>query len=250
MADNYYAGTSGLILPVPNKLHYPINFQQKSRLCYYASLMNTIEINSSFYKTPTAKTVKKWADEVPATFKFTFKLTKDITHAKNLEFNPSLIEKFISVISNVGEKKGCLLVQLPPSIRIAQINHLYRLIYTLRAADPNASWKIALELRHPSLYTEEVIKFLNDMNIGLVKQDKVITSNSLNNILTNFVYFRFHGPDGNYRNSYSADTLSAYAEQIVDYLTQEKDVYAYFNNTMGFPIKDLKKLNSYINNML
>lgn len=246
---NYYAGTSGLILPVPNKLYYPAEFIDQSRLCYYASLMNSVEINSSFYKIPLAKTVKRWAEEVPANFKFTFKLAKDITHAKNLAFDPKLIEKFINVISNVGEKKGCLLVQLPPSIRIGQLYQVYHLIHLLRANDLNSDWKIALEFRHQSLYTNEILDFLNSMNIGIVKQDKIGSPSFTNENTPNFVYFRFHGPDGNYRNSYSDDALLAYGEQIAELLQQEKQVYVYFNNTMGSAFQNLQQLNANVNNM-
>ncbi len=83
--NTFYSGTSGLVLPVP-KLLYPAEFQDKSRLTYYASLFNSIEINSSFYKIPQIPTVCKWAESVPDNFQFTFKLSKAITHAKGLEF--------------------------------------------------------------------------------------------------------------------------------------------------------------------
>lgn len=112
--ENYYSVTSGLLLPVPNKLHYPKEFQEKSRLCYYASLMDSIEINSSFYKVPQVSTMKKWAADVPEEFRFTFKLFKEITHNKDLAFDPEVVSSFFSVISHVEEKKGCLLVQFPP----------------------------------------------------------------------------------------------------------------------------------------
>src|SRR5690554_3131640 len=115
---NYYSGTSGLLLPVPNKSHYPKEFQDKSRLCYYFSLMNSIEINSSFYKIPLSATVDKWAGEVPEEFRFTFKLFKEITHNKDLAFDPNTLAKFFEIIAAVGNKKGCVLVQFPPSVRI------------------------------------------------------------------------------------------------------------------------------------
>ena len=92
----YYFGTSGLFLPVPNKLFYPEEFQDKSKLCYFASLMNSIEINSSFYKITLSSTIKKWADDVPDEFLFTFKLFKEITHANDLIFNPKTIAKFFN----------------------------------------------------------------------------------------------------------------------------------------------------------
>ncbi len=100
-----YGGTSGLTLLLP-KRSFPLEFQDKSRLTYYASIFNTIEINSSFYKIPQASTIQKWAESVPADFKFTFKLWRDITHTKGLVFKQEDVERFMGVIDKVGKKKG------------------------------------------------------------------------------------------------------------------------------------------------
>ena len=69
MKDNYskniFSGTSGLVVPERNKSFFPPAFRDKSRLTYYASLFNSIEINSSFKKPPLPRTVMKWAADVP-----------------------------------------------------------------------------------------------------------------------------------------------------------------------------------------
>src|SRR4051812_43057690 len=91
----FYSGISGLVLPVPNKSLYPPEFRETSRLTYYASLFNSIEINSSFYKVPIAKTVNKWTTEVPDHFKFTYKLWREITHNKELLFNANDVDRFM-----------------------------------------------------------------------------------------------------------------------------------------------------------
>ena len=113
--QRYYTGLSGLQLPVPKYL-YPAPFENASRLTYYASLFNSIEINSSFYKIPQLATVRKWAGEVPDHFKFTFKLWKGITHNKGLEFSKEDLSAYFKSINSVVEKKGCLLIQFPPGL--------------------------------------------------------------------------------------------------------------------------------------
>jgi len=115
--NSFYSGTRGLVLPVPQVL-YPPEFSGKSRLTYYASLFNSVEINSSFYKMPKAATVLKWADSVPQNFQFTFKLLKAVTHAKALDFSAEDVDLFIQTVNNIGNKKGCLLVQFPPSLKM------------------------------------------------------------------------------------------------------------------------------------
>ena len=246
---NYYSGTSGLLLPVPNKLHYPEAFQDKSRLCYYASLMNTIEINSSFYKIPLSSTVTKWAADVPDHFRFTFKLFKEITHNKDLAFDEERVARFFEVIGHVKDKKACLLVQFPPSIRIAHFTRLRYLMSVLRENDPDMEWNIALEFRHPSLYVGEIDELLAEYKLGMVIHDKSPANSPLKASAPNFIYLRFHGPGGNYRGSYQDDVLYEYAGYISEWLAEGKKVFTYFNNTMGTAHANLNTLREYVSNM-
>ena len=166
--ENYYSGTSGLLLPVPNKLHYPDEFQDKSRLYYYASLMNSIEINSSFYKIPLSSTIKKWADDVPK------------------------------------------------------------------------------EFRHQSLYTEEVYELLETYQMGMVIHDKYPSNSPIRESHTDFIYLRFHGPEGNFRGSYEEGVLNDYAIYINQWLSEGKTVFVYFNNTMGEAHANLSMLRQIV----
>lgn len=248
--EGYHSGTSGLLLPVPNKLHYPEEFQQRSRLCYYSSLMDSIEINSSFYKIPMASTVRKWADDVPERFRFTFKLFKGITHAPQLGFIPGEISRFMNVISSAGGKKGCLLVQFPPSVRIGHFPQLSRLISALREYDPGKEWKIALEFRHASLYVDEVMELLDEHGLGMVIHDKGLGAGPSDGPDSDFRYLRFHGPGGNYTGSYGEDVLSEYAGYIAAWLLEGKEVYVYFNNTMGDAYGNLRTLRAFVDGQI
>ncbi|MES2448897.1 MAG: DUF72 domain-containing protein [Bacteroidota bacterium] len=240
--NNFYAGTSGLLLPVPNKTYYPQKFQDKSRLSYYSSLVNSIEINSSFYKIPQAITIAKWALAVPVDFKFTFKLFKAITHQKGLIFDEDLVSQFFKVIDHVRDKKGCVLVQLPPSININYFAQIRLLMMVLKVNNLNNCWKIAFEFRHPSLYCGEVFELLNEFNMGMVLHDKAKSASSFIDIEMDFVYLHFHGPDGNYKGTYDDEVLDEYASYINDWLANKKQVYVYFNNTMGNVYANLNTL--------
>lgn len=244
--SSFYSGTSGLLLPVRNKLFYPEEFKEKSRLCFYGSLMNSIEINSSFYKVPMASTVAKWATDVPENFKFTFKLAKEITHHTGLAFDPEAVKKFMEVISAVGDKKGCLLVQFPPSVRIGNLKQLVLLMKCLRECDPDFSWNIALEFRHVSLYCDQVYHLLEEYGLGMVIQDKPPAVTPMLETDLSFIYLRFHGPEGSYRGSYEQDVLDEYAGYIKDWMAEGKTVYCYFNNTMGEAIANLYTLKDLV----
>ncbi|WP_221392596.1 DUF72 domain-containing protein [Dyadobacter sp. NIV53] len=240
-----YAGTSGLVLPVPNKQMYPPEFQDKSRLAYYASLFNSIEINSSFYKVPMAATVQKWAESVPDEFRFTFKLWREITHAKGLTFKAEDVDRFIRTIDLAGNKKGCLLVQFPPSLKINKIGQLEKLLIDINEANSARQWKVFLEFRHISWYHEEMTDLLGDYKMDLVIHDKPSSATPIMDTREN-IYLRFHGPDGDYKGSYSEDFLHEYAQYIQDWSAEGKTVYVYFNNTMGDAIKNLQTLNNFV----
>ena len=165
--QNFYSGTSGLVLPVKNKLEYPEEHRSKSRLHYYSTLFNTIEVNSIFYKLPRQQTVERWAAEVTDNFKFTFKLSKDITHCKDLDFDKAAINKFLNVIDIPENKKGCILIQFPGKITSEYMPKLKHLLNCIK----NVNWTLAIEFRHISWYTPSTIKFLNSFNATCVIHD-------------------------------------------------------------------------------
>lgn len=242
----FYSGTSGLNLPLPRS-QYPEEFREKSRLEYYASLFNSLEINSCFYKLPRSATVAKWAEAVPADFRFTCKISKSITHAKNLQFSQSDINDFISVMENMGEKKGCLLAQFPPSLKIENVSGLQKLLEALDEAVYNTNWKLAIEFRDPSWYEREIFELLEEVEAALVIHDIPKSATPLDNVTADFIYLRFHGPEPRYRGDYSDETLKRYAGYINKWLNEKKTVYAYMNNTAGAAFKNLQSLNNYVN---
>ncbi|MGN6532858.1 MAG: DUF72 domain-containing protein [Ginsengibacter sp.] len=241
----FYSGTSGLDLPVPRS-QYPVEFQGKSRLQFYATLFNSIEINSIFYKLPRSSTVVNWAESVPANFRFTFKVSKTITHAKGLQFAVKDVDDFMKAVENIGEKKGCLLAQFPPSLKIEMLDQLQRLLETLGEATNNSGWKLATEFRDSSWYEREVHELLEEYNAAMVLQDMPKSATPLNYATGDFIYLRFHGPEPRYRGDYSDELLKQYAGYIHKWISEKKTVYAYFNNTVGAAVKNLQTLNSYV----
>ncbi len=245
MTSNFYSGTSGLVLPV-SQSHYPPEFQGKSRLTYYGFLFNSVEINSSFYKIPKVATVSKWAESVDENFRFTFKLSKVITHAKALSFKEEDVALFIQTIEHIGSKKGCLLIQFPPSLKIENMSQVEHLLMAIKNEDKNNLWKVAIEFRNLSWYHDEVYDLLNTYKTAMVIHDLPASATPLSESKSEFMYIRFHGPGGRYRGSYSDDFLFQYADYIKKGMKEGKGVYIYFNNTMGDAIKNLQTLNGFL----
>jgi uncharacterized protein YecE (DUF72 family) len=244
IAKSFYSGTSGLVLPVPQRL-YPADFQGSSRLEYYASLFNSVEINSSFYKNPKVSTVLKWAQLTPEEFRFTFKLSKSISHAKQLAFKTEEVEAFMQTINAASGKKGCLLVQLPPALKVERIAELQRLLEHLKTANI-PGWKIAIEFRHNSWYHQQVYDLLDRFDAAIVIHDIPASATPVIETGASFKYLRFHGENGRYRGSYPDNILQEYAARISSWLENGQTVYCYFNNTMGDAVFNLQALNKFV----
>jgi uncharacterized protein YecE (DUF72 family) len=232
---------SGIVLPTP-KYNFPVEFQNSSRLTYYASLFNSIEINRSFYGLPQAKSLARWSNEVPVDFKFTFKLWKQITHLKELQFNEFDVTEFMRTISNVGDKRGCLLIQFPASIKNHYADQLGRLLSAIKINNANNPWYVAIEFRDNSWYTEETYDLMNQFGTAIVIHDKPGAPPANIELKSKIKYLRFHGPRGDYRGSYDKAFLHEYATYIQEWREAGNLVFVYFNNTNGDAYNNLRQL--------
>jgi uncharacterized protein YecE (DUF72 family) len=240
---HFYAGTSNVVLPVPNKAFFPEAYRDKSRLHYYASLFNSVEINSSFYKIPMSRTVAKWAADVPDGFRFTFKLWKGITHVGGLAYRQEDLYPFLEAIAPAADKKGCLLLQFPASLTAVHFAQLAKLLADVEQAN-RQYWPLALEFRHHSWYSDKVYRLLEKHEATIVTHDMPASSTPDVGLDTKNRYLRFHGERGKYGGSYDDYFLHEYAGYIKTWLREKKVVYVYFNNTMGSAVQNLITLNS------
>ncbi|HTN45727.1 MAG TPA: DUF72 domain-containing protein [Flavipsychrobacter sp.] len=242
----FYCGTSNVVLPEPNKAFFPLEYQDKTRLSYYSSLFNTVEINSTFYRLPMPRTVEKWANEVPDEFCFTFKLWREITHARELSYHTGDVGKFLDVINNIGEKKGCLLVQFPASIRMSYFSKVRRLLDALSDGGKLSGWHLAVEFRDRSWYTDVVYEMLEHYKAAIVVHDMPRSATPSIEMQQHVAYLRFHGEEGDYKGSYSSDFLGEYATYVQSRLAKGQPVFAYFNNTIGDAFRNAITLNQYV----
>lgn len=236
-----FIGTSNITLP-GNKSTFPKAFRNKSRLNYYSSLFNTVELNSPFYKIPMAATFKKWAADTKKGFQFSVKLWKGITHIKQLDFDADDINSFIQKASELKNKKGCLLLQFPGKIAFDYFGHVEKLLEILTIATKTDRWRIAVEFRNAGWYTGETFELMDEFGASMVLHDHPKAKNEQLNKNARFIYIRFHGPEGNYKDSYSTAYLQSKAIMIQQYINSGKDVYVYFNNTAGDAFNNARTL--------
>jgi uncharacterized protein YecE (DUF72 family) len=245
LQTSYISGLSGINLPVPKYL-FPEEFQAASRLKYYSTFFNSLEVNSSHYKIPRERTVANWALDVNRDFKFTFKLSREITHTKHLDFDANWIEKFLPPISAVNDKKACVLIQFPPGLSLSNMHELERLFTSINCSSFSQGWRLAIEFRNKDWYNEDTYEILRANKASFVIHDMPASHTPMLESTSDFMYLRFHGPTGNYRGSYSEAYLAEYAGYIKTWISEGKLVFAYFNNTAGDAFNNLITLNRYL----
>jgi uncharacterized protein YecE (DUF72 family) len=158
-------GTSGYTYPEWKGSFYPPKLPAAQMLPYYAERFATVEINATFYRMPTAKTVGGWAAATPATFTFVLKAPKRITHDKRLTDVDEPLAYFCETARGLGPKLGPILFQLPPYFR----KDTGRLADLLARLPPGLA--AALEFRHASWFADDVYEILRAHNAALCIAD-------------------------------------------------------------------------------
>ncbi len=180
---------------------------------------------------------------VPDDFQFTIKLWQGITHEELYDQND--LEKFFAAIQCLGNKKGCLLMQFAAKTKM-DFSGFDRLLRNIRRLDPREDWRLAVEFRHTQWYAQEIYEILDEFGASMVLHDMPKCIPPELNKRADFVYLRFHGEKGDYRGSYSICLLQNKAKEIHRWLEQGKDVYTYFNNTIGDASSNLQTLGDLV----
>lgn len=237
-----YIGTSGWSYAHWAKgVFYPKGMKPGEWLPFLAGFFNTVEVNSSFYRLPRPEFVKRWRAITPGRFRLAMKMWRRITHDKRLRDCRREVRDFLTVISELGPKRGPILVQLPPSLR-RDDDLLDDFLLDFRSTARPSRPRITVELRHTSWLCPEVYALLDLHNVALCLADlpqyQVTEPNN-----AKFIYIRRHGPVGAYRGLYTARHINKDAAAIRQWLCQGRDVYIYYNNDIeGFAVANAAQL--------
>ena len=146
MAGRFYLGTSGFAYDEWRKgVFYPEDLKKDDMLDYYSTQLSSVEVNYTFRRFPTEKTVEKWRAKAAPGFVFTLKANQRITHWKKLEDVGEDVRDFIARGKLLGDRFGCVLFQCPPSLKY-DAALLDAFLATLPAGGPS----YAMEFRHDS----------------------------------------------------------------------------------------------------
>ncbi len=223
---NLYIGCSGFYNNDWKGSLYPEDSKSKDFLTLYSQVFNSVEINSTFYRKPTQKTLQKWFDETPENFRFFIKIPKTISHEKRLKDCKAEISEFCDHIqSGLKEKLAGFLYQFPPSFKNTPENT------DVILDNINFNFLNVIEFRHESWWKEEVFHLLRENNI--VFSGVSFPGNLPEEVIINhpdILYYRLHGKPVLYKSEYSEEFLKDLAEKIEK---EQHKTFIFFNNTWG-----------------
>ena len=185
----YYLGCSGWSYDGWKGTFYnPSDLDNRYWLLYYSQIFDFVEIDSTFYRMPSAFMVNNWNKRTPDNFKFAVKFPKVITHDKRLKDVDKDIERFYDVMEPLYDKILVFLMQLPPSLQLVEgLDLIKNLQYTL---DP--SFRYAIEVRHHSWFNELFYNYMKEKNYCHVwSQQNILITPSI--LTTDFLYLRLIG---------------------------------------------------------
>jgi uncharacterized protein YecE (DUF72 family) len=268
-AGPFHVGISGWRYPPWRGVFYPPGLVQRRELEYASRSLASVEVNGSFYSLQRPSSYEQWRAQTPAGFVFSVKGPRFVTHMKKLAgVEVPLANFFASGLLALGDRLGPVLWQLPPTLgfdadRLAAFFAL--LPRTTRAAaqlathhdqrldgravtttDANRPLRHALEVRHASFETVELVQLLRDNDVALVCADTAGKWPTLDDVTSDFVYVRLHGDRELYVSGYGDAALDRWAARARTWQmggtptdgrtlgppapVREREVFLYFDN--------------------
>jgi len=159
-----FVGTSGWSYPSWKPGFYPQKTPQTKFLEYYASQLNSVEVNYTFRRLPTAPMLSKWLAAASNDFRFSFKASERITHILRLEGCGGELEVLSRALAPAQEtgQMGVVLFQLPPNFKL----NLDRFRSFLQDA-AGSGLRLAFEFRNATWFCDAVYDTLRSHNAAL-----------------------------------------------------------------------------------
>jgi len=229
-----YVGTSGWAYPSWKPAFYPEKLAQKNFLSFYATKLNTVEVNFTFRQLVKETTVQKWLADTPEHFRFTIKAHQVLTHIKRLKGTDEFLQHFLGTLEPLerAQRLGPILFQLPPNFKADQavLSEFLRILprgvrgsFEFR----NASWfgeaKPGEAKPGEAKPDEATWQTLRERNTALCVAESE-ERDTPDVVTSNFVYYRYRKPN------YTPEERKAMVSRIQQHLAEGRDVFAYFKH--------------------
>jgi uncharacterized protein YecE (DUF72 family) len=244
MAAPIHLGTSSFTATGWEQTFYPRGLKSSDYLAYYAEHFDSVEVDSTFYACPSAKTVSGWFSKTPGNFIFSVKVPQSITHDKVLVDCDVEWKEFLDTVGLLRQKLGPIVFQFPYFNRAVFRDRepfVGRLVPFLKKLPKDQ--KFAIELRNKDWLDGDLTYALTEFRVALVLQDRSWMADPLSfkfdPITADFTYIRWIG------NRKEIEAMVQTWDKVVVERTQELSnwvdfchqtrkrgvtVYAYANN--------------------
>ena len=217
-------GTAGWSIPRASARHFDV---AGTHLWRYSRRLSCAEINSSFHRPHASATYAKWRDSTPPEFRFAVKLPRTITHERGLADVREPLVQFLDQIEDLAEKRGPVLVQLPPSLDLDE-TVVTKFFEHLRGLYRGA---VVCEPRHATWFTPAADSLLKAFAVARVAADPPpVPSAALPGAWSGIAYFRLHGSPRKYWSPYPEEFLATLAASI-GHVCAADEVWCVFDNT-------------------
>jgi uncharacterized protein YecE (DUF72 family) len=203
---------------------YPPGLPAGRWLERYATLFDTVEVNTTFYRLIARDAVARWVEQTPAHFVFAVKASRYLTHVRRLRDIGDGVATFYERLQPVLEagRLGPVLWQLPESFH-RDDQRLASALAELPAG------RHAFEFRHLSWFAPEVYALLREHHVALVIGDHPARPFQSDESTAPWRYVRMHYGSRGRRGNYSLRELESWARRVHGWRA-EGCVYVYFNN--------------------
>jgi uncharacterized protein YecE (DUF72 family) len=243
-----YIGTSAFTAAGWEGSFYPSGMQPRDFLTYYASQFPTVEVDSTYYRTPSVSTVNGWYARTPPDFVFAAKVPQIITHEKVLVGCEEEFDEFVGRMDILNEKLGPMLLQFPHFNKYqfkTVSDFLPRLRFFLKRLKDMFTCRFAIEIRNKSWLDARFADVLREHNVALALTDTSFVprpwemKDQFDLITADFAYVRWLGDrKGIERQTTTWDTtvidrrddLENWVKLFHRFVARNLKVFAYANN--------------------
>jgi uncharacterized protein YecE (DUF72 family) len=203
---------------------YPRTVPKRQWLAAYAQRLQTVEVNSTFYRLASLSAVERWVHDTPDEFVFSVKASRYLTHVRRLTDLDRGIRRFYAPLAPIIEagRLGPVLWQLPETFprddeRLA------------RWLDALPDGRHTIEFRHPSWFRGPIFDLLHGRGVALTVGDHPDRPFQRRVATADWWYVRLHYGSRGHNGNYSQAELATWARRIAQWRSR-REVYAYFNN--------------------
>jgi uncharacterized protein YecE (DUF72 family) len=212
-----YIGTSGFAYKEWKGPFYPEDLKDQDMLAFYAGRFRSVEINYTFRRSPSPKTLETWKERTPPEFRLGLKAHQRITHTLRLRDADTPVSEFLDRVKVLGDRLGPILFQCPPTLQFDR-----GLIESFVGYLP-PTFRYAMEFRHESWAAARDL--LAGQGVAWCVAETEETTDARDAFTAEpFGYLRLR------RENYSEEELGAWAEAVGAAVSEGRDVYCYLKH--------------------